>query len=240
MNKTSALYYKDAYLNQVDTQISCVCRDESGLPYCLLNETVFYPQGGGQLGDRGYLMLSASHTLPQRVKVATTKRQGDEIRHYLDIDDSEFSYLQELASQDVTAVLDWSRRYHQMRIHSAVHLIHCVLEEVSEHPISYPVRSPLSDDNGENHYLLLDDIDEDVLNRVTIKLNAFCTTGHDIHTEPDAERGNGFRLWKCGKWVIPCGGTHIKNTREMGTIFSTLKVKKNTTRITLWLADESG
>lgn len=240
MNKVSGLYYTTPYLNQIDTRLLHVGLDESGSPYCLLSQTIFYPQGGGQLGDRGYLVLPDILTPQQKTSVVTTKRKDEEIRHYLDINDINFDCLKKHAGQRVTAVLDWKLRYHQMRIHSAVHLIHCMLEQITGHSIPYPVRSPLSDESGENHYQFLDYLDEDVLEKATTELNEFCSAGHDIQTVDIPEQGNNFRVWKCGRWSIPCGGTHVNDTKEIGMIFSSLKVKKNMTRIALRLSDNSG
>lgn len=240
MNKVSGLYYTTPYLSQIDTRLLHVGLDESGSPYCLLSQTIFYPQGGGQLGDRGYLVLPDILTPQQKTSVVTTKRKDEEIRHYLDINDINFDCLKKHAGQRVTAVLDWKLRYHQMRIHSAVHLIHCMLEQITGHSIPYPVRSPLSDESGENHYQFLDYLDEDVLEKATTELNEFCSAGHDIQTVDIPEQGNNFRVWKCGRWSIPCGGTHVNDTKEIGMIFSSLKVKKNMTRIALRLSDNSG
>lgn len=240
MNNVSRLYYTDPYLGQTDTRLLHVDYDESGSPYCLLSQTIFYPQGGGQLGDRGYLVLPNTLMSKKKINVVTTKRKDEEIRHYLDINDIDFNSLKKHADMSVTAVLDWKLRYYQMRIHSAVHLIHCMLEQITGHSIPYPVRSPLNDESGENHYQLLDYLDEDTCEKATTKLNEFCLDGHAIQTVDVPDQGDNFRVWKCGRWSIPCGGTHVNNTKEIGMIFSTLKVKKNMTRIALRLSDNSG
>ncbi|WP_227516828.1 MULTISPECIES: alanyl-tRNA editing protein [Klebsiella] len=240
MNKVPGLYHTVPYLSQTQTRLLHVNLDESNSPYCVLSQTIFYPQGGGQLGDRGYLVLPNMLTSQQKMGVITTKRKDEEIRHYLDINEIGFDLLEKQAGQQVTAILDWDLRYHQMRIHSAVHLIHCILEQVTGHSIPYPVRSPLNDESGENHYQLLDYIDEDILEKATTELNEFCSSGHAIQTVNVPEQGNNFRIWKCGRWSIPCGGTHVKDTKEIGMIFSTLKIKKNMTRIALRLSDNSG
>lgn len=240
MNKVSGLYHTDPYLSQTQTQLLHVKLDESDSPYCVLSQTIFYPQGGGQLGDRGYLVLPDMLVSQQKMSIVTTKRKDEEIRHYLDINESGFDLLKKHTGQQMTAILDWELRYHQMRIHSAVHLLHCMLEQIIGHSIPYPVRSPLNDESGENQYQLLDYIDEDVLVKATKELNEFCSAGHSIQTMDVPEQESSFRLWKCGKWSIPCGGTHVKDTQEIGMIFSTLKIKKNMTRIALRLSINSG
>lgn len=239
MNPTLPLFHQQPYLQTVQCQIHRLERDDSGAPFALLSETVFYPQGGGQLGDRGLLTLSepGAGDVPQVIEITTTKRKDDEIRHYLKLDDAGFGQLQSLVpGQMVTATLDWSLRYQQMRIHSAMHLMHCLLEQTLGRSIPHPVRSPLNDQGGENHYEFMGEFDEQSLERATQELNRFCAAGHAVRTQADTGKGPGYRWWQCGEWSIPCGGVHVGNTREIGAVTASMKIRKNTTRVAVTLA----
>lgn len=101
MNK---LYYKNPYQTNVDVSVTKKDHDSQGLYLCL-DKTIFYPQGGGQPGDRG--MLSG-------VQVIDTKIIDGEIRHYIEKD---------IKDKQLKAVLDWKRRYRFMQHHTAQHLI---------------------------------------------------------------------------------------------------------------------
>ena len=83
-----------------------------------------------------------------------------------------------------------------------MHLIHCMLEQTLGRAIAHPVRSPLSDEGGENQYEFVGEFDEDDLRRATDALNEFCSASHDIRTEADISQGQGFRWWQCENWPM--------------------------------------
>lgn len=241
MDETLPLFHQQPYLKHVECRVERLERDDSGLPYALLSETVFYPQGGGQLGDRGQLNIASQEAdgSPRVLEVVTTKKKDQQIRHYLDIDDQVFELMQHSPSRPrAIATLAWPLRYRQMRIHSAMHLMHCMLEQTLGRPLAHPIRSPLSDEGGENQYEFIGEFDDPGLQRATDALNAFCAAGHDITTQEDAGQGPGYRWWRCGQWSIPCGGVHVGNTQEIGPVAASLKVRKNTTRVTVTLCTE--
>jgi Ser-tRNA(Ala) deacylase AlaX len=242
MSQTLPLFHEEPYLKQLECRVDLFERDDAGLPFALLSQTVFYPQGGGQLGDRGLLsvLIAGEGKALRTLEIVSTKKRDDQIRHYLNVDDEAFMQLQErVIGQQATATLGWSLRYHQMRLHSAMHLMHCMLEQTLGRSIPHPVRSPLSDDVGENQYEFVAEFNEDNLKQATDALNEFCSAGHEIRTQADISKGQGFRWWQCEHWTIPCGGVHVRNTREVGVVTSSMKIKKNTTRVVVTLSTEA-
>lgn len=55
------------------------------------------------------------------------------------------------------------------------------------------------------------------LKLVEAATNDFLVEGHDIEILSDPER-LGIRIWKCGDIEMPCGGTHVRNTKEIGLV----------------------
>lgn len=242
MSQTLPLFHEEPYLTQLECRVDLLERDDVGLPFALFDKTVFYPQGGGQLGDRGLLNVPAAggREALRTLAIVSTKKRDDQIRHYLDVDGEAFTQLQaRVIGKQATAKLDWALRYHQMRLHSAMHLMHCMLEQTLGRSIPHPVRSPLSDDGGENQYEFVAEFDEDSLRRATDALNEFCCASHEIRTQADISKGQGFRWWQCNNWSIPCGGVHVRNAQEIGAITSSMKIKKNTTRVVVTLSAEA-
>jgi misacylated tRNA(Ala) deacylase len=106
------LCYTDAYARQTDSVVVAVDPDGNAV---LLDRTVFYPGGGGQPADAGVL---AGATGGSWRVIGAKKRDDDEIWHTIEAGS-------ELAAVDtqVTAQLDWERRYALMRTHSALHVL---------------------------------------------------------------------------------------------------------------------
>jgi len=108
---TDLLYYTDAYLQEFDATITAAEEDRVAL-----DRTAFYPGGGGQLNDEGWLTVAGV-----RLRVAKVKKEGADIWHWLEATDGG---LPEIAvGQSVHGALDWDRRYALMRTHTAMHIL---------------------------------------------------------------------------------------------------------------------
>jgi misacylated tRNA(Ala) deacylase len=107
---TELLYQTDSYLKEFEAVITSVLMAERAV---VLDRTAFYPGGGGQPCDFGTLTVEGV-TYP----VDKVKKQGNDVLHILGGD-------QPLPSVGATArgVLDWARRYELMRTHTALHIL---------------------------------------------------------------------------------------------------------------------
>ena len=101
---TELLYQTDSYLREFDAVVTAV---EPNGHAVALDRTAFYPGGGGQPCDVGILGMAT---------VGRTKKAGDQILHVLEGD------LPAIGSQ-VHGVVDWTRRYALMRTHTAMHVL---------------------------------------------------------------------------------------------------------------------
>ena len=111
---TELLYYQDAYLNQFDAQVADVDVTDGQLRV-VLDRTAFYPGGGGQPNDTGWLGVN-----DKRFAVTKVKRDGGKIWHWLATDGGEPSIID---GDPVHGELDWERRYKLMRTHTAMHVL---------------------------------------------------------------------------------------------------------------------
>src|SRR4030088_564525 len=214
---TELLFRDDAYLKTATARV--LAATERGIE---LDRTVFYPQGGGQAGDTGTLLRASGGHL-----AITDTRKGEAADRVLLLVAPGRSPPQ--PGEAVTLEIDWQRRYQLMRLHTALHLLSCV--------IGAPVTvGNIVDDKGRLDF----DIELSMLNaaRIESETNALIASG--IATESvwitDAEldaqpelvktmsvqppRGAGrLRLLKIpGIDLQPCGGTHIANIAEIGGI----------------------
>ncbi len=99
-----ATYEQDPYLTRLDVEVVFV-GEIDGRPYAVLDDTLLYPEGGGQPADRGRLGA---------VAVLDVQQEQGEIRHFLEAP---------LEPGAAVLELDWPRRYDHMQQHTAQHLL---------------------------------------------------------------------------------------------------------------------
>jgi misacylated tRNA(Ala) deacylase len=214
---TQMLFRDDAYLKTASAQVLAV--SERGIE---LDRTIFYPLGGGQPGDTGVLIRRNG----ERVAITDT-RKGEMTDGVLHIPAAGSPQLE--PGESLSLEIDWQRRYALMRLHTALHVMSCVVVA----PVSGGNIAP---DKGRLDF----DIDMNLLNaerieRDTNELLARGTatetiwiTDEELAARPELvktmsvqpPRGAGrVRLLKIpGIDLQPCGGTHVANIGEIGAI----------------------
>jgi misacylated tRNA(Ala) deacylase len=104
-NMTEALYLKDSYFKECTARVTSVSDDK----YVVLDQTVFYPKGGGQPWDMGRMLRNGDV-----FNVVYTGHFSGQISHEVD-------RVGLAAGDSVHCILDWDRRYQFMRSHTAAH-----------------------------------------------------------------------------------------------------------------------
>ncbi len=107
---TDLLYQKDSYLKVFDATVRAIDKENHGL---VLDRTAFYPGGGGQPPDQGTLTTSDGSLTVKRAR-----KNGPEILHILTPDDD----LPGVGTT-VKGEIDWDLRYQLMRTHTAMHIL---------------------------------------------------------------------------------------------------------------------
>lgn len=110
---TELLYYTDAYQRDFAAAITAVEPSADTLRLAL-DRTAFYPGGGGQPNDEGWLDVEG-----QRVAVVKVAKEGDAIWHTL----APGAPVAWAVGDKVQGELDWERRYRLMRTHTAMHIL---------------------------------------------------------------------------------------------------------------------
>jgi misacylated tRNA(Ala) deacylase len=193
--------------------------DERGIR---LDRTVFYPLGGGQLGDTGLLRLADGST----IAIADTQKGPavDEVIHV-----PAPGSAAPAVGTAVTAEIDWERRHRLMRMHSCLHLLCAVIT-------GDVTGGQVSDGKGRLDFNLPEaKLDKD---HIEAELNRLIAEDHPVRprwvsdeeltTHPELVRtmsvkppmGLGrVRLLEIdGVDLQPCGGTHITHTGEIGSV----------------------
>ena len=220
LSPTRQLFHEDPYLREFTSRVVKVVGE-----YVVLEETAFYPEGGGQEADTGYLFFGGS-----AYRVVDTQKVGGVILHRV-----EGPLPAEAAGSVVRGVIDWERRYKLMRHHTATHVILGVARKVLG-PHVWQAGAEKSESGARldiTHYKPLSDEEvraiEDLANKVVLE-------GREVRTyfmpKYEAEERYGFVLYEGGVVLEPvirvveiegldaeaCFGTHLRNTREVGAL----------------------
>lgn len=236
---TNKDFYGTPYKQTATAWVDDYGLDNKGRPFLVLSNTIFYPHGGGQKGDRGVLRIppniSANTNLPLEIPIIDTRKEGDFVRHIVDVElPTEAMETHIVGAQEFEIEINWAFRYKQMRLHSIAHLLHCFTERVlCKKKLEFPSYSELQEDYGVNRYPTENIITAEQLVEVVAQQNAWMAENHPIliYANDDPELPDWYRWWECDKWKIPCGGVHPSNTNEIGDFSAELISKKGNTTI---------
>jgi len=217
--ETRMLYYENPYLEEFESRVLRVSNGRC----VVLEETAFYPEGGGQPNDRGYLRFNGA-----RANVVDVQKAGNVIVHVV-----EGPVPKE--GERVSGVIDWDRRSSLMRHHTATHVLMGAARRVlGEHVWQAGAQKDVERSRLDiSHFqrLTLKEIHaiEELANRAVMRSIPVETSWMP---RQEAEKLYGFRLYQGG--VVPgkeirvvktkgweveaCGGTHVRNTGEIGFI----------------------
>jgi misacylated tRNA(Ala) deacylase len=214
---TEELAATDAYLRTTTAIVV-----EATAEGVVLDRTVFYAKGGGQPGDTGVIRWAGGE-----VRVTDTVKTGGGVRHVV-------AGAPPAAGTAVEAVIDWERRHLLMRTHTALHVLSAVIWRDFGAKVTGGNMEP-----GEARMdFELEGISVEFGKDVEGRLNAALAAGHDVTvrfmpraaalTDPDLIRTkvnllpeaiDPIRVIAIGSVDIQAdGGTHVANTREVGTV----------------------
>ena len=209
------IFEENSYTKEIETEIIEINTENNTIE---LKDTIFYGKGGGQPGDIGEILADG-----QKIDVIETIKTGGDIKNILE----NINVLS--INQKITARINWDKRYKYMRMHSALHLICASIPlGVTGGQIGYE-KSRLDFNDPEKK------INKDELQK---KINELMKQDHEIiyeyidsnilESKPELVRTMSvkppkiegkLRFVKIGNIDFqPCGGTHVKSTREIGEI----------------------
>ena len=219
--QTEPYFQKDAYLKVFEANVLAVESQDVAL-----DATAFYPGGGGQPHDLGFLQVGNA-----RWPVVSVRRQDDLIWHT--VESRGFDNPLE-AGMSVQGVLDWDRRYALMRTHTALHVLCGVVWRDYGAKVTGGNMQPLQgrlDFEFEN-------LQRELVDEIEAKINAEVAAAHPVRVDslpraeadlhPDLIRTK-INLLPPGITVVRIveivgldvqadGGTHVANTQEVGPI----------------------
>lgn len=228
---TGKIYLTDAYARDLKTRVISVSRKGAGntsLWELELEDTIFYPGGGGQPADTGNLSSNGWKANVSKIEKTGTKWDYS-ILHVLEAEP------RVKANDEVNCTIDWDRRYTYMRHHTAIHVIGGIMEEkykakFTGGQIGLDVSRFDFDMPALNRKLAQQIVDEsqNVINKglsVLVKSMAkedalkMPNIARTIPGTEGLQSLNEIRLVEIESFDIQMdGGTHVKNTREIGEV----------------------
>lgn len=238
---TRLLFRDDAYLRTCNSRVTKV--DARGIG---LDATVFYASSGGQPGDTGKLRLENGSV----IQIVDTIR-GDGPDDVIHVPGPGSPAVQ--PGMAIQAEIDWERRYRHMRLHTCMHLL-CAA-------VPYSVTGgQIAADRARLDF----DTQGNTLDReaVTTRLNELVASGAPVSARwitdaelaanpqlvrtmsvnPPTGQGRVRLLDVSGIDLQPCGGTHVRNTLEIGRV-AILKIEskgRQNRRVVVGFAGEGG
>lgn len=210
---TQALYLDDSYMRSFDAIV--IDADESGV---YLDRTAFYPRSGGQPSDLGVLF------------------RGDQVFRVEGVEPSERGICHRAhglsPGDEVRGEIDWERRYRIMRGHTACHILSAVIFRETGALIT---GNQINTDRSRVDFSL-EAFDRSMMETYVRMANDLIKEGHPVRVRvftrdeameiPDLvrlaknvpERESVRVIEIVGVDLQACGGTHVRNTSEIGAI----------------------
>lgn len=235
--KTNLIYYKDQYLKELKTRITAINQTPDGKYNIQLEATIFYPEGGGQPGDKGSITGSngtaillgetvKDEKLLHKCTVERTLNEGDE----------------------VTLKLDWDWRYKYMKIHTAGHLIHDILVTLPEGKDLKPIKGG----HGSKAFIeyvgeikepekVKEKLEHEVADAIAKNLTVVTGPGNveELRSKgafipPNLPTHKPIRYIQIGDFTpMPDGGVQLKGTSEIGKVrITSLQSSNRITKVT--------
>ena len=207
------LFIEDSYLKDFDATILNIDSNK-----IILDRTAFYAKSGGQPGDIGKIILNG-----KEINIIDTVYDNKQNILHICENSNDLKI-----DEKIKGKINWEIRYKHMRMHTALHLLCSLIPyDVTGGQISYE-KSRLdfnADDKIEKEEI------ENKINQLVKddhEISYQWITLEELDNEPDLVRtmsvkpprtNNKIRLVKIGSIDLqPCGGTHVKKTKEIGNI----------------------
>ena len=218
---TRLLYHTDSYLQSFQASITAIDPENN---YVILDQTAFYPAGGGQPSDRGRLRLAGVN-----YPVVRAKKVSGDIAHIIEGD---ISFLN--IGDVIFGELDWEHRYQLMRTHTAMHILCGVIFRDYGASVTGGDMDPL---NGRMDFEF-ESMHKELVQTIEVAVNQEVALSRPVRVEilpreqafqiPDLIRTKinllpeGIQEVRVveivGLDIQADGGTHVQNTSEVGQI----------------------
>jgi misacylated tRNA(Ala) deacylase len=218
---TELLYQMDSYLQEFNSTVHSIDPENNSL---ILKQTAFYPGGGGQPADRGWVTIGT-----KSFEVERARKSGPNIAHII------YGEMHELEiGSSVDGKIDWDHRYQLMRTHTAMHILCGVIFRNYGASVTGGSMEPMA---GRMDFEF-ETMHKDLVQAIDMAINKEVVNARPVRIDilpreeafqiPDLIRTKinllpeGIQQVRVveieGLDIQADGGTHVKNTSEVGNI----------------------
>ncbi len=225
---TKKLYWENAYETKFTAQVLGI--KEEGI---VLDKTLFYPESGNQASDQGELIIG-----DLKFKINKVSKEGEKILHHISSNLKNKINIGDIVDGEI----DWDYRYGIMKAHTSQHIFSAVFKN------KFNIDTIRANLAFEEVFLSISQkIGYNQLKEILIDVNKICSSNNlkvigNIVSDKEARKSSEkirsaipdeskIRLIEIkGLDLVCCGGTHIKNTTEIGKIYIYEFKKRNEIR----------
>lgn len=227
MRKTNKYYYSHQYAKEIQARVVNIDKKYKTIE---LDRTIAYPEGGGQESDKCFIEhIKTGNVFPiENVKII----------YGLDIKINESNYVNGIILHQISRENDLSLdeiyegdavkieintllREKMTTSHSASHLLYVAIKKIRNDAIAGIIGCHIKEAQARFDFRVDRRFSEKEIKKIEELSNEFIQNDYKIRVYT-SEKNPDERLWECQSNIIPCGGTHLKNTGTIGF----LKVKR--------------
>ena len=210
------IYLKDSYKKELETKVKEVNGKE-----IILYETIFYPESGGQAFDMGKLICDG-----KEFNVVEARKKEGNVVHIIDEEGLK-------KNDNVKCIINWERRYKLMRSHTAIHIFCAIINKETGALITGNSITPEKIRVDLNLETFNRETAEKYIEKTNIAISRNLDVDSYVMTRDELEKNSSMiklakglpsfikevRIVKIGDVdEQPDGGTHVKNTKEIGKL----------------------
>ena len=189
------LFWEDPYLKECAATVESINGNE-----VRLSQSIFFAFSGGQESDSGTI---------NGIPVKEARKEADGGITYILGSPPTFA-----PGAEVHVKIDWDKRYRIMKLHTAAHVVWFLFEKKTG--VKKLIGSNVTNEKSRIDYEFPESVSS-ILPELEKEVNELISKGMEIKTYADSSNSER-RWWEMGEWKCPCGGTHLKNLKEIGAL----------------------
>lgn len=216
--KTIKVFYEDPFLSECEAVV--IEKSKKGI---VTNQTVAYPEGGGQIGDIGIIIhnntkipfYDTQKGIGRMLNIAEfpSVQVDTPVYHCIDKENE----LNIEVGDKVIIQINIQHRINTTVHHSALHIALMAANKVCPEKVKCIKGCKITTAYGRLDFFTYEKFTKEDIEKINLEAKKIIESLLPIYTYHHNDEYEAW-YWKCGDFVCPCGGTHLTNTGEISEI----------------------